>query len=259
MGLSGGYRERRWLAEQFRRGDFRPRVGYFAAVRHPLPCFILMLVLLAIYETGVARLSAPDGTSLRAGIELWILDWLSPFGPLPPFVIPATALSLLLLWTLWKWRDRPENLFIALFGVIIEGMVFGLGLWLACLNAPALLEQSGLSLAAIDGLDSRLITFLGVGVYEEVAFRLILAAWLARILHIVFVPWVAAIPMAIVVSAVTFALAHHLVQSEPFVPMVFAMRALIGTYLALVFWMRGLGVAIGAHIVYNVMASLPHE
>lgn len=259
MGLMGGYWERRWLADQYRHGAFRPPVGYFAGVRHPLPSLVFVVILLAIFEVTVARISSPGDESIRAGVELWLRDWLAMAGSVPPIAIPAALIGLLVIGTLWRWSERPEQLFVALFGVVLEGTVFGLALWMICLNAPALLEQSGLSLGAINGLDPRLITFIGVGVYEEAVFRMILFSWLARLLHVIFVPWLLAVPLAIAISAAAFASAHYLVQSEPFVPIVFAMRCVIGVFLALVFWARGMGVAIGAHIVYDVIVSLTHE
>ncbi|HJZ89498.1 MAG TPA: CPBP family intramembrane glutamic endopeptidase, partial [Gemmataceae bacterium] len=105
--------------------------------------------------------------------------------------------------------------------------------------------------------DARVITFLGVGVYEEFVFRLIGFAWLAWLLRVAFLPGVAAIPMAIVASSAAFALAHHVVQTDPFVPAVFATRMLAGAYCALLFWWRGLGVAVGTHIVYDLIVGLP--
>ena len=80
-------------------------------------------------------------------------------------------------------------------------------------------------------------------------------AWLARVLRVALVPAIAAIPMAAVVSAVAFALAHHVVQTDPFVPSVFLTRVLIGVSCAALFWLRGLGVAVGAHIVYDIVVG----
>jgi membrane protease YdiL (CAAX protease family) len=259
MGLRVGYWERRRLAEMYRRGEVRPPVGYFAGVRHPLPSLFLIVILLAIYEAGVSHFTSPDGQSTRAGIELWLRDWLSMAVPVPPLVIPAALVGLILIWTLWKWLDRPDGFVFTFFGMCVEGVLYGVLLWFGCLYAPMLLEQNGLSLGAINGLDPRLITFVGVGIYEEAVFRLILFAWLARLLNIVFVPWVIALPVAMAVSAVAFALAHHLVQSDSFVPIVFVTRTLIGVYLAVVFWARGMGVAVGAHIVYDIMVAWSHD
>jgi membrane protease YdiL (CAAX protease family) len=259
MGLRAGYWERRRLAEMYRRGEVRPPVGYFAGVRHPLPSLFLILVLLAIYEAGVSHFTSPEGQSTRAGIELWLRDWLAMAGPIPPIVIPATLVGLLVVWSLWKWVDRPDHLIVTFLGACVEGTLCGGLLWLGCLYGPTLLEQSGLSLGAINGLDPRLITFVGVGIYEEAVFRLILFAWLARLLNIVFVPWVLALPVAMAVSGAAFAVAHHMVQSDPFVPVIFVTRTLIGVYLAIVFWARGMGVAVGAHIVYDIMVAWLHD
>jgi hypothetical protein len=259
MGLTGGYWERRRIAEMYRRGEVRPPVGYFAGVRHPLPSLFLIVILLVIYEAGVSHVTSPDGQSIRAGIELWLRDWLALAGPVPPIVIPATLVGLLLIWSLWKWLDRPDHFVITFLGTCVEGILCGVLLWFGCLYGPTLLEQSGLSIGAINALDPRLITFVGVGVYEEAVFRLIFFAWLARLLNIIFVPWLVAVPVAMATSAAVFALAHHLVQSDPFVPVVFFTRTLIGVYLAFLFWARGIGVAIGAHIVYDIMVAWSHD
>lgn len=256
MGMRVRYLEPRCPGEHYRYGKFRPPVGYFAGVRHPFPCLTVIVLMLGIYEAGVIWFSQSGGPSTRAGVELWLRDWLAQIAPIPPIVIPATMIGLLVIWALWRYADRPERPVIAAFGILVEGILFGLGLWALCLYAPDWLDKAGFSLAAIDKLEPRFVTFIGVGMYEELLFRLILFAWLARLLQIIFVPWVAAFPIAVVVSAIAFAMAHHLVQGDPFISAVFTMRTLIGVYLAALFAVRGFGVAVGAHIVYDVMVAL---
>lgn len=202
-------------------------------------------------------MTGPSGESLRAGIDLWVRKWLAEYGSCPPAVIPATVVGLLAAWVMWRWKERPDNLFTALFGIAVEGVVFGLGLWILCLNAPAILEKTGLAPMAVGGSGARVITFIGVGVYEEFAFRLIGFAWLAWLLRVAFVPALAATVMALIASSAGFALAHHFVSTDPFVPAVFLTRMLAGAYCALLFWWRGLGVAVGAHIVYDLIVGLP--
>ena len=211
------------------------------------------------YEAGVSALSPPTGPSLRAGLELWLRDWLAQIESCPPIVIPGVLVGLMVIWTLWKWYDRPDRVAIPVFGIAFEGIIFGFGLWALCINAPFLLEQSGLSFAAVGNLDPRVVTFLGVGIYEEAIFRLICFAWLARLLNLIFIPWLAAIPVAAAGSAAVFALAHHLVQGDPFVPSVFTLRMIVGVFCALLFWLRGFGVAVGAHFVYDLIVGLPRS
>ena len=261
MGLTGGNRDlfrprRSWLARD--PYDDRQRNGYLTAVRHPWPNLVFLIPLLGVYELGIARLAPSSGESLRAGVELWLRQWLVQAGLWPPVVIPAAVVGLLLLWTLWRWWDRPDRLFTTVFGIVLEGVIFGLGLWTLCQNAPVILDRMGLEPMAIGGPNPKLVTYVGVGVYEEVIFRLIAFAWLGRLLRVALVPGIAAIPMAVLASAAVFALAHHFVQTDPFVPGVFLTRMLVGVYCALLFWLRGLGVAVGAHIVYDIVVGTPN-
>jgi hypothetical protein len=231
---------------------------YFSAVRHPWPCLAFLIPVLGVYEYGVARFAGPNGESLRSGVDIWIRKWIAENGSVPPAFLPVAILAPLIAWTIWRWKDRPKNVFTAVFGIALEGVVLGLALWAICLNAPALFDNLAVEKAAIDGgLDSRAITFLGVGVYEEVVFRLIGFALLVRILRIAFVPNLAAVPTAILLSAVAFSMAHHVVQSDTFAVPLFLTRVLIGVCLGIVYYWRGLGVAITAHIVYDVVVTLP--
>jgi hypothetical protein len=258
MGLMGGYRTHGWFASYWH-PEYRRPAGYLAAVRHPWPCLVFLIPLLAAYELGVWRMSGPHGESLRAGVELWLREWLAQAGSLPPLLIPAAVGGLLVALAMWKWSERPEGLFTTVFGIALEGVIFGLALWTICLNAPPIMDKLGLVTSSISGPNPQLVTYIGVGIYEEVIFRLIGFALLARLLNTALVPWIVAVPIAVAVSAAAFALAHHFVQTDPFVPSVFLMRALVGAYCAILFWLRGLGVAVGAHIVYDIVVGVPQS
>ena len=75
-------------------------------------------------------------------------------------------------------------------------------------------------------------------------------------LNFALVPKLFALPLALVASSALFALAHHWVQTDPFLPAVFMTRLMIGAFCALLYWWRGLGVAVGAHIVYDLVVGL---
>jgi hypothetical protein len=227
---------------------------YLSAVRHPWPVLAVLVPLLGAYEIGIARLG---NDSFRAGIDLWIRKWLAENGGYPVVVLPGIVVGVLALWTAWRWKDRPERFFTAVFGIVLEGLVFGLGLWALCVNAPAIYQHFNLPTGAVDTPTPHVLTYLGVGIYEEFVFRLIGFAVVARVIQVALVPWVIARPVALVASSFAFALAHHFVQTDPFVPVVFFTRLLIGLYCGLLLWWRGLGVAVGAHIVYDIVVGLP--
>lgn len=253
MGLTDGNRNRNWPGppEPY---DHRPPLGYLASVRHPWISFLYLIPLLAVYEIGVRKASSPGG-SLRAGIELWLQQWLEQSSKWPAFAIPTTLVGLLLLWALFRWNDRPSYFIVPTLGILFEGIACGIGLYALCLNAPFLLEKAGLPIAALNIQGTQALTYLGVGIYEEAIFRLIGFGLLSWLMRAIFIPAIVSIPIALLVSAAAFALAHEFVHTEPFVPYVFFTRMLIGATLAMLFWLRGLGVAVGAHIVYDVAAS----
>lgn len=234
----------------------RHAMGYFSAVRHPWPCMVFLIPLLGAYEIGVVALGGSQADELRSGVDLWLRQFLTANGVSLLALIPLSLIALLAFWSFVNWKERPERVLTSVLGIVLESIIFGLGLWMLCRNAPLLGERVGIP-AAIDGTHSQALTFIGVGVYEEVVFRLMLFAGVAKLLRYVLVPGIAALPMAAIASSVAFALAHHLnVQSDPYIPLVFATRVMIGLYCALLFWWRGLGVVVGTHIVYDLLVGL---
>jgi len=98
------------------------------------------------------------------------------------------------------------------------------------------------------------ISALGAGVHEELVFRLGMIAgliWLARpIRHQI------AVILAIAVSSLVFAAAHHLgAHGEPWTGHAFAFRAVAGAAFGAIFWFRSLAHAVYAHVLYDVLVA----
>lgn len=99
------------------------------------------------------------------------------------------------------------------------------------------------------------ISALGAGVHEELVFRLALLGGLVALAQreIPQHPRIG-LALAIVVSSVLFAVAHHLGRlGEPFTPHAFAFRCLAGVAFALVFWFRSLAHVVYAHVLYDLL------
>ena len=63
--------------------------------------------------------------------------------------------------------------------------------------------------------------------------------------------------LAAALSALAFAAAHNVgPHGERFDGPVFLFRAIAGVYLAIVFQMRGFGVAVGAHTGYDLLVGV---
>ena len=97
------------------------------------------------------------------------------------------------------------------------------------------------------------ISALGAGVHEELVFRLGLLCGIVSMMRGSRV----AFPVALVVSSLLFAGAHHLgPRGEPLTAHAFAFRALAGAAFGAIFWYRSLAHAVYAHVLYDVLIAL---
>jgi membrane protease YdiL (CAAX protease family) len=92
----------------------------------------------------------------------------------------------------------------------------------------------------------------GAGLHEELIFRLIGISGLSWLLAGAMgekQAWV----MALLISSLTFSLAHHLgPNGEAFEFAAFSYRALAGVMFALIYQVRGFAVAVWTHTIYDV-------
>jgi membrane protease YdiL (CAAX protease family) len=99
---------------------------------------------------------------------------------------------------------------------------------------------------------------LGAGVYEEIVFRLGLLGGLAAAFQRLL-SWrrLTAVSAAFVLSSLAFSAVHHLPPlGDPFSIEVFTFRALAGVCFGLLFWFRGLAVAVYTHAFYDLYVLL---
>jgi Type II CAAX prenyl endopeptidase Rce1-like len=235
--------------------------SYFWATRHPWPCLVFLLPLLAAYEGGVVWLGGTQAQAVRNGADAWLRWGFEVFGITALLAVPAAVVAILFIWTAARWRERPGNMIGVCFGMTMESVLFAFGLWAVSRNFGRLVEALGLPLATQFTLPAdtlaQIVTFVGAGIYEEVLFRLILFAGLAAVLRCVFLPGWLALLVAAAASALLFAGAHHIgPYGEPIDPFVFLFRVTAGLYFTLLFWARGFGIAVGAHAGYDVLVGV---
>jgi membrane protease YdiL (CAAX protease family) len=233
---------------------------YFQATRHPWPILIVMLPLLIAYESGVLIIGGAKSETLRNGADAWMRWALQSFGMGHLIVAPMLIAIVFAIWSYVRRADRPEGLLTVCTGMTLECFLFALVLWgLSHAFAP-FLEVVGVPLGIsveIDPLVTRIITFVGAGIYEEILFRLILFSGLAWLLRLSAMPKWGAIAAAVVVSSLLFAAAHHVGPfGEKMDSYVFLFRMMAGVYFAVLFHFRGFGIAAGAHACYDVLVGL---
>jgi membrane protease YdiL (CAAX protease family) len=144
--------------------------------------------------------------------------------------------------------------------MLLECLLFAVALWGISHGFEPLLKSLGVPLShgpKADPALARLITFVGAGIYEEILFRLVLFSGLALLLRLVMIPAFVAVPFAAAASALLFSAAHHIgPYGEKMDTYIFLFRTMAGVFFALVYQLRGFGVAAGAHACYDVLVGL---
>jgi hypothetical protein len=238
----------------------RRRAGYFTATRHPWPCLLFLLPLLAAYEGGIVWLGGTHPEALRNGADTWLHWGLEAFGLSQLYWAPGLIALVFLAWSWGRRHDRPDDLVELLIGMGLESMIFAGGLLALNRSVGPLLDHLGIALDLTPATDQALanaITFVGAGIYEEVLFRLVLFGGLYWLLRRLDMPFLLAFPTAGVTAAALFAAAHHAgPYGESFDGYVFFFRTVAGCYFTLLFQFRGFGIAVGAHACYDVLVGV---
>jgi len=231
---------------------------YLKSTTHPWVSLLFLVPLLAAYEGGIFYLGG-DRTYVAAQADSWVRGMLENYGAAQVYTAPAVVIVVLLVWSWWRWSDRPADPISTCFGMAFESAIFAFLLWQFSRNFQPIVEHFGLRLevAARPVAAAQVLTFVGAGIYEEVLFRLGLFTILALVLRTLMLPGVVAITLAGVLSALAFAAAHHVGEfGEPMQPYVFLFRFLAGLYFAALYSFRGFGIAVGAHAGYDVLVGV---
>jgi hypothetical protein len=200
---------------------------------------VLIFPILLAYEIGVLFTGSVSGADVVTR-ALYVT-----LGSRALYLLVHAAIALLfLLWIRRGNRWGALRMEVAL-PVVLEAAIYAFTLGAAI--SLVLHHLLGL------GLDpSSTISALGAGVHEELVFRLGLLAGCVSLLR----NHRAAFPVALVVSSLLFAGAHHIgPHGEPLTAHAFAFRALAGCAFGAIFWYRSLAHAVYAHVLYDLVVA----
>ena len=179
------------------------------------------------------------------------------------WLLPLLLVVILLGWQVVSYRDWRFSPGI-LAGMVVESLVWAVmlvGISRLIDAGFSYLEQRGTAVLAIEParqppLAASLVGYFGAGVYEETLFRLILVPVFYGVLRLLQSPQILASTLAVTGSALLFALAHHAgMPGEPFTWFAFIFRWMAGVFFAWVFVLRGFGVAVGTHAIYDILVG----
>jgi hypothetical protein len=228
-----------------------------------VPSLLLVAPVVAAYEAGVIWLGGTKPSDLRTGADTWMREALAVLGLADHSLLPLLLVLVLLGWQVLSfhdWRVSPG----ILGGMVLESMVWAVvlvGISRLIDLGFSFLEQTRPAILALDPGErnprlASLVGYLGAGVYEETLFRLVLVPILWKALRLLQTPQVLSITLAVTGSALLFAVAHHAGSpGETFTWFAFVFRWMAGVFFAWVFVLRGFGIAVGTHTLYDILVG----
>ena len=244
--------------------------SYWQLSRTPLTSLVFTLPLVLAYEGGVLLLGHG---SPRNGADVWLRNLLDSLGFGQYFLLPLLTVVGLLVWQFLA-QDRWRVSLAALPGMTAECL-----LWAVVLVGVGRLQQSlwpfreqFLQWEVVQGqllqwqadagfgwqtVLARLVGFCGAGLYEEVLFRLLMlpiAVWTFERLGCS--PLSAGF-WALLLSSLLFSAAHYIGPlGDSFALYSFTFRTVAGIFFAVLFLLRGFGIAAGTHFFYDLLVGL---
>jgi Type II CAAX prenyl endopeptidase Rce1-like len=232
--------------------------GYFRRV-NLLTSMLLVFPLFLVYQVGV--LALPE---VHNGADLVTTQLLSLLhNQLNIYFLVNAALALVFAVVILVMRRRNEFELRQFVPILVESSLYALfmGSVILFVMQNVLHVPPGLSTSGPPqvGLFGKIILSFGAGVHEELVFRLLLvSAFTALGTRVLGLRRAAAVALSFFVSSILFSAAHHVIGGEPWHVGVFVYRFLCGMVFATLFEVRGFGVAVYTHAIYDIFVLLLH-
>jgi hypothetical protein len=225
--------------------------------RNLLSNLILIFPLLIVYQLGVlVTYPMLNGVDFVSAFLFGTLGFSRSQYLL--FVVSVVAAFLVALFALKRHQRFHPRVVVP---ILLESTIYALSM--GTLIFLVMTKLLGIAPALAAGLErqgvvSRFVMSLGAGVYEELVFRLGLLGGMAVLFEKVF-GWrrVLAATLALLLSSIAFSAVHHIGPLGDQISLdVFTFRVLAGVFFGLLFWFRGLAVAVYTHAFYDLYVLL---
>lgn len=229
---------------------------YFSRSRQPLAALVFLLPLIVAYELGAFLYLGPEiGTDVKA--RFYLMKVLQFMGAAADYIIGPLVIAVLLAMHVMvrdRWRFEPR-----LYGaMLIESIALAIPALMFSLLVGQQETAQAVTASTSVPYTAHLVISVGAGIYEELVFRLILIAAVHALVVDVLksnAQWGALI--AVFASATLFALYHFGGASVPggrmFTWPLFIYYSLLGFYFAILYIVRGFGIVVAVHALFDVM------
>lgn len=233
------------------------RASYFAQSREPLTALVAVLPLFVAYQVGILLTGG-----VRNGVDFVSSVLFAVFHDNVAGYLGFNALVLVGFLVVVGRLRRSGELHPRLFPLmllestvyaLLVGGVVNLMINVTGLDALLMIPMANAPAGETPGLIYKLVMSVGAGLYEELAFRLILMGGMFALLQRAGVGRVAGGVVAVVVSSLIFSGIHHVgSMGEAFTLGAFVFRFFAGVLFAVIFQTRGFAIAAWTHALYDV-------
>ncbi len=226
---------------------------YWQESRSPLYSLIFTLPLIILYEALLFTMNHSDIAGMRNGADALIRQFFAMFGIYGFYLVGFVILLVLFLIYLFQHKNRKlSNLNKQFFLLMLmESMLY------ATLLNLVLNKVLVIPLMTINDLNNREIIAMsiGAGVYEELVFRIIfLQAIVIISRYLLRLNKVTSMVMGIIFSSVIFSGFHYIGPWGDSINIIsFALRFIAGIILATIYILRGYGIAVYSHALYDLL------
>lgn len=240
------------------------QVSYITATTRPLNCLVFLLPILLLHQIGIlvfTSSSSAGDTQVNAAMAM-LRGLLSLFGYGSLYVPGLVVVIVLLVWhwaNSYPWQVRARTI----LGMGIESFLFAWPIWVLCnlvLARSSPPAAAGIFMSVgqseLGNTAGMAVLMIGAGIYEELLFRLALISLVTVLLtQIGGLAKEYALIVAAIASALLFGIYHfHFMPDiDPFNWPLFTFYFLGGVYFTGLYVLRGFGITVGAHIVYDLI------
>jgi hypothetical protein len=234
--------------------------SYWTLTTRPLHTLIFLTPMLLLYELGTLLYLSGQGMVEVIRARQIMSQVFDVFGAVGFHIPPLLLAVVLVCWHVLErdqWRVRKD----VIVGMALESFLWTLPLvvFAAVVGASAPMMQ--LDPAASVGvlqhsIPAKITLALGAGVYEELLFRLVLIALIHFVAADVFkLPQSTSYIIAGICSALAFTFYHNVMLPSGGADLrLMATYAIAGGYFAVLFILRGFGIAVATHACYDIVA-----
>lgn len=226
---------------------------YWNKSKSPLYSLVFALPLILTYEILVFTLNHSDIVGMRNGADALFRQFFAMFGIYGFYLVGFVILVVLFLIYYFQMNNKKREPFNRQFFMMmfVESMLY------AYILRIVMDKLLFITLMDVDALGKREIftMCIGAGVYEELVFRIIFLQAIIFICQNIFrFRKSISITIGIIVASLIFAGFHYIGDyGDQLEILSFLFRFLAGVILSTVFLLRGYGIAVYSHAIYDLL------